>query len=144
MIIRIMTLFISAILIGGSSKAQSTITININNVRNSNGVCCVLLFSNPSAFPGDARKAVASKVVKAQKGLRNIQFEKIPPGTYAVAVIHDENGDGKLNTNFFGIPKEGYGASNNNLPMTSAPKFSGSSFTVSGKDKTLDIGLKYF
>ena len=124
--------------------AQSAINVNIGKIRNNKGVCCVLLFTDPSAFPGDAKRAIASKVIKAEKGVRNIRFEKIPPGTYAIAVIHDENEDGLLNTNFLGIPKEGYGASNNNLPMTSAPKFSGSSFTISGKDKTLEIGLKYY
>lgn len=41
------------------------------------------------------------------------QFNKLPEGNYAVIVFHDENNDSKLNTNFFGIPKEGIGNSNN-------------------------------
>lgn len=144
MIIRTLAFLLSAILTATALKGQSTINVNVTKIRSGNGVCCVLLFSNPAAFPGDSKKAIASKVIKAGKGVKTIRFENIPPGTYAISVIHDENEDGKLNTNFIGIPKEGYGASNNNLPLTSAPKFSGSSFTVSGGNKVLDIGLKYF
>lgn len=126
------------------AHAQSAVDVNIRKIRNGKGVCCVVLFADAVAFPGAYTKAVASKVVRARAGEEKVRFEKIPAGTYAIAVIHDENEDGKLNTNFIGIPTEGYGASNNRLPLASAPKFSMSSFTVTGKDKSVDIDLKYF
>lgn len=124
-------------------SAQHAITVTVNNLRNSNGVCNIALYNNAGSFL-DPAKAIHGKIVKAAKGKVTARFDNIPAGTYAVAVIHDENNDKKLNTNFLGIPKEGYGASNNNLPMTSAPKFTASSFTVSKGDQALSINLKYY
>jgi uncharacterized protein (DUF2141 family) len=40
-------------------------------------------------------------------------WENLPPGDYGVAAIHDENSNAKLDRNFFGIPKEGFGFANN-------------------------------
>ncbi len=138
------TLFLlSAILLSSASRAQSTVNITIKNIRNAKGVCCVALFSNPTAFPGQLNKATKSVVVRATKGNAKVKFDNVPSGTYAIAVIHDENEDGQLNTNFLGIPKEGYGASNNRLPITCAPDFTGASFIVTAKVKDLDINLKY-
>jgi uncharacterized protein (DUF2141 family) len=72
------------------------------------------------------------------------QFNDIPPGVYAVAVFHDENANGKLDKNFLGIPREGYGASNNVRPKMSAPAFKDAAFTVkAGATTTLSIDMGY-
>lgn len=71
-------------------------------------------------------------------------FEKLPPGTYAIAVHHDENDNRKLDTNLLGIPQEGYGVSNNHIPALSAPTWQESKFTVeAGKTVELSIALRY-
>jgi uncharacterized protein (DUF2141 family) len=138
-----LSIFLTSIICGTRVSAQHAITVTINNVRNSNGVCNIALYNKSLGFLDPAR-AVAGKIVKASKGSVKARFDNVPAGTYAIAVIHDENNDKKLNTNFLGIPKEGYGASNNNLPMTSAPKFTASSFNVLRGDQAVDINLKYY
>lgn len=138
-----LSIFITLLICGTRVSAQHAITVTVTNVRNGNGVCNIALYNKADGFL-DATKAVAGKVVKATKGRVTARFDNVPAGTYAVAVIHDENSDKKLNTNFLGIPKEGYGASNNNLPMTSAPKFAASSFAVAKGDQALSIDLKYY
>ncbi len=50
-------------------------------------------------------------LMKVRNTQARCDFEDISPGTYALAVIHDENGNGKLDTNWVGIPTEGYGFS---------------------------------
>ena len=55
-------------------------------------------------------------------------FEGIPAGTYALVVLHDENMNGKVDTNWIGIPKEGYGFSNDAKASFSAPSFKDASF----------------
>ena len=62
------------------------------------------------------------------------------PGTYAVAVVDDQNGDRKLNKDFFGIPKEGFGISKNPTVsiQTGTPKFRDASFVVN-KNTTVNI-----
>lgn len=123
--------------------AQPSIHVTIHNVRNANGFCTIALYADAQNFLKPA-KALKSKKIRAQKGVVHAEFDNVSPGTYAIAVIHDENSDNKLNTNFIGIPKEGYGASNNRLPMTSAPTFQASSFVVDGRSKELSINLKYY
>jgi uncharacterized protein (DUF2141 family) len=70
-------------------------------------------------------------------------FLDIPPGTYALAVIHDENMDGKLGTNSVGIPTEGYGFSNDASALMGAPSFNAASFAYSGRTLELTVSLNY-
>ena len=71
-------------------------------------------------------------------------FEDIPPGTYALVVLHDENMNGKLDTNWLGIPKEDYGFSNNAKASLGPPSFSAASFTYDGTGLDLTVALRYW
>jgi small-conductance mechanosensitive channel len=74
------------------------------------------------------------------------QLVRIPnetPGTYALAVIHDENMNGKLDTNWLGIPIEGYGFSNGAKGLFGAPSFSAARFPYDGRILDLTISLHY-
>ena len=82
-------------------------------------------------------------VIKIRDAQARCHFLDIPPGTYALAVIHDENMNGKLDTNWLGIPKEGYGFSNDAKALLSAPSFSAASFSYEGGDLALTITLHY-
>ena len=136
-------LLVSATLVPLVSFSQSTLNVTMSNVKNDRGVCRIALYSSAEAFPDGSGRAIKSAIVRARKGIVKVQFDHVPAGVYAIAVIHDENEDGKLNTNLIGIPKEGYGASNNRLPVTSAPRFSESCFTLSPGSKDISIELKY-
>ncbi len=82
-------------------------------------------------------------VIKVRKTQARCDFEDIPPGTYALAVIHDENMNGKLETNVLGIPTEGYGFSNDAKGVLGAPSFSAASFLYDGRNLDLTISLHY-
>lgn len=82
-------------------------------------------------------------VIKIRKAQARCDFEDIPPGTYAMAVVHDENMNGKLDTNWLGIPTEGYGFSNNAKAVLSAPPFSDASFPYDGQSIDLTMTLHY-
>lgn len=82
--------------------------------------------------------------MKIPAGEARCDFEDIPSGSYALVVLHDENMNGKLDTNWLGIPKEGYGFSNNAKPAAfHAPSFSDASFVYDGKTLDLTITLRY-
>ena len=66
----------------------------------------------------------------------SITFEDVPEGIYAVSYVHDENDNGKMDTNFVGIPKEDYGCSNNAKGFMSAPKWEDAKFELS---KTIEL-----
>jgi uncharacterized protein (DUF2141 family) len=82
-------------------------------------------------------------VIKIRDTQARCDFLDIPPGTYALAVIHDEDMNGKLDTNWLGVPTEGYGFSNDAKAWLSAPAFSAASFQYDGQNLELTISLRY-
>ena len=81
--------------------------------------------------------------MKIRKTEARCDFEDIPPGTYALAVIHDENMNGKIDADWLGIPKEGYGFSNDVKALLGTPSFSAASFKYDGETLDLTISLNY-
>lgn len=72
------------------------------------------------------------------------QFDGIAPGTYAVSVMHDANDNDRLDKNVFGVPKEGYGVSNNHTHALRNPTWKDSRFVVeAGKRVELKVTLRY-
>ena len=82
-------------------------------------------------------------VIKIRDAQARCDFLSIPPGTYALGVVHDENMNGKLDTKWLGIPKEGYGFSNDAKVFLSAPSFSAAGFPYDEQDLELTIRLHY-
>ena len=120
------------------------IHVKILNIRNSTGCVACALFESPEGFPDEfLRFATNIMIIKIRKSQARCDFLDIPPGTYAMAVIHDENMNGKLDTNWIGIPTEGYGFSNDAKAMLGAPSFSAASFPYDGQDMELTISLNY-
>ena len=120
------------------------IHVEVLNIRNSTGTVDCALFDSPDGFPIEVlHSATHTMVIKIRKTEARCDFEDIPPGTYALAVIHDENMNGKLDTNWLGIPKEGYGFSNDPKALLAAPPFSAASFQYDGGTLDLTISLHY-
>jgi uncharacterized protein (DUF2141 family) len=111
-------------------KSQSKVIAEISNLRNDKGVCRACLFNNAASFKGEAGQpfACATTAVKNKNAVAT--FQNVPAGDYALFVFHDENSNNKIDKNFLGIPKEGYGASKNKLPFAGAPTFNDNRFTV--------------
>ena len=102
-----------------------------------------MAFYNKEADFLNEDKIFMGKTVEINaKGTATISLENISPGTYAIAAFLDENGNGKMDTNFLGIPKEKYGFSNNVRPMMRAATFKEASFVVTNKDISISIKLK--
>ena len=128
------------------SPSSSCIGIHMNilNIRNSTGTVACALFESPVGFPVEyLRYATNLMVIKIRDAHARFDFLDIPPGTYALAVIHDENMDGKLDTNWLGAPKEGYGFSKDAKAFLSAPSFSAATFQYDGGTLDLTIPLHY-
>jgi uncharacterized protein (DUF2141 family) len=120
------------------------IHVKIPNTKNSIGNIACGIFESPEGFPnkflGSAKAIIIWKIQKTQA---QCAFLDIPPGTYAIAVIHDENMNGELDTNWFGVPKEGYGFSNTTIDEFGTPAFSAASFSYDGQNLDLTIRLNY-
>lgn len=126
------------------SSSCPGIHIKVLDIRNSTGTVDCALFDSPEGFPIEVlRSATNVMVIKVRKTQARCDFEDIPPGTYAIAVIHDENMNGKLDTRWPGIPKEGYGFSNDAKGLLGPPSFSDASFRYDGGTLDLTISLHY-
>jgi len=127
-----------------SSPPCPGIHVKILNIRNSAGTVDCALFDSPVGFPIEfLHSATNVMVIKIRETQARCDFEDIPLGTYAIAVIHDENMNGKLDTNWLGVPTEGYGFSNDAKGLLGAPSFSAASFPYDGRNLELTIGLHY-
>lgn len=120
------------------------IHVSVLDIRNSTGTVACALFESPEGFPVDfLHSATNIMVIKVRKTRARCDFEDIPPGTYALGVIHDENMNGKLDMNAFGLPKEGYGFSNDAKGWFGAPSFEAASFQYDGRTLDLTIDMHY-
>ena len=120
------------------------IHVKILNIRNSTGTVDCALFDSPVGFPVEVlRSATNVMMIKVRHTQARCDFEDIPPGTYALAVIHDENSNGVLDTNWLGVPTEGYGFSNDAKGFLGAPLFSAAGFAYDGRNLVLTISLQY-
>jgi uncharacterized protein (DUF2141 family) len=120
------------------------IHVKVLDIRNSTGTVDCALFDSPVGFPTEALLSATNvMVIKVRKTEARCDFEDMPPGTYALAVFHDENMNGKLYTNWLGIPTEGYGFSNDVKALLGSPSFSAASFLYDAGTLDLTISLHY-
>ncbi|WP_226986776.1 DUF2141 domain-containing protein [Chlorobaculum tepidum] len=122
---------------------SGAITVRITGLRSTNGNLSVALFNAKKGFPGKYERAVRRAKIPAAGSEPLVVFGDIPYGTYAVAVQHDENANGKLDANFLGMPKEGVGSSNNPKSKFGPPSFDDASFVLDKKTMELTINLRY-
>ena len=101
----------------------------------------VCLTADPGNFPAciDDADAVTLSFSAAE---RQFSLPGLAPGDYALAVIHDENGNGKLDT-IVGIPREGYGFSRNAPVRFGPPRFAAARFTVAGAETSERVTMRY-
>lgn len=115
--------------------------VTVKNLEGKTGQVYIGWYNSAVAF-SSKQKAVFKKIIKVSGQYElSVPFEAIPPGKYAIAVYLDENGNGIIDKNFLGIPKEKYGFSNNAAPAMRAPKYEEAVFEMSGKDN-IEIRLK--
>jgi uncharacterized protein (DUF2141 family) len=120
------------------------VKIAVSGARNNQGQVGCALFKSPDAFPSEDLKAFRLVNVAIHDGHAQCEFQNIPPGVYAVAVMHDENGNNKLDTGLFGIPKEGFGFSSGaHAHMFSPAKFDEAKFSVTNTPVNQEIPLNY-
>jgi len=119
------------------------IKVDVSGLRSNNGFVLVSLFREGGGFPDKAEKAIRKAKLGISERKATVVFTDVQPGQYAIAILHDENGDQKMNTNALGIPKEGYGFSNNVIGAFGPPSFKRASFKYNGEMSTVSIKARY-
>jgi len=126
------------------SAPGNVIRTEITGARSDKGqVMCALFVAPGKGFPGKVQDAIAHTHSAITNGSAVCEFSGIAPGQYAVSVFHDENSNGKMDTNFIGMPKEGVGASNDAKGHMGPPKFAAAAFRYTGGRLELKIKLMY-
>jgi uncharacterized protein (DUF2141 family) len=121
-----------------------SINVKIQNIGNNSGVIACAIFESKEGFPSKFLKFASKTMLTQIRGKdASFEFSDIKPGKYAIAVIHDENLNGELDTNLFGLPTEGYGFSSGAEVTMSAPSFSDAVFSYDGRHLQMSISLNY-
>ncbi len=97
------------------SDTGCTLRIHVDGLRNSTGVVGAAIFNSPDGWPENTSKALHRWPTPIAPGAREATavLDNLAPGDYGLVTIHDENKNQKLDRNFVGIPKEGFGFANN-------------------------------
>ena len=125
------------------AQSATALHVHVVNLRDSNGQVICTLYNSPLAFPSDSNKAVGQLAVPLKADSAVCSFGGLAPGKYALVVFHDENGNGKFDRSWLGLPKEGYAFSNNLRPVFAPPSFKSASFDYMGGDQWLTVVMRY-
>lgn len=111
-----------------ASTIANDLNVTFKHIEKHEGNLMVALYNSEANYQGQG-KPVQVAAIPALGEKVNYTFENLEGGTYAIKLFHDANSNGKMDTNMFGIPKEGYGFSNN-VGKFGEPEFAEAAFEV--------------
>ncbi|MES2072538.1 MAG: DUF2141 domain-containing protein [Pseudomonadota bacterium] len=115
------------------------LTVHVKNLRSQDGMLMVALFNSSESFL-KSDKQFGAQMVSASQHPSVVIFKNLPAGRYAVSAFHDENGNGKMDSNMLGIPSERYGFSNNAAGSMGPPNFEQAMLSLSEtREITIDL-----
>ncbi len=132
-------LMVVALAAAGPAPAAE-LTVEVVGLGSDDGNVHFALYDNPATFPDDEGRFRGTNVPIA--GRRAVAvFKNLMPGSYAVAVFHDENGNGSFDQGFLGLPLEDYGFSNGAPAFLGPPSFDQAKFAVPEKGIRITIDV---
>lgn len=125
------------------AASAAELTVTIEGARNPSGAVAVALFNGEDGFPRAARALASARIRAAAHGKASFTFHNLAPGKYAVSAFHDENDNGKLDTDVVGFPTEGFGFSNDARGTLGPPTFAKAAFELGDERKSVTVTLAY-
>ncbi|ARV14997.1 DUF2141 domain-containing protein [Polaribacter sp. SA4-12] len=116
-------------------KETMNLTVEFSGMKSDKGSLFVALYNNKTNF---LKKGYRGEIAEIKNKKTVVVFKNLPKGVYAISAFHDANDNKKMDTNFFGIPKEPIGMSNDATGFMGPPKYKDSKFNVDS-DKTISI-----
>jgi len=126
-----------------AATSTGTLVVEVEGLKDDSGRLHAALYASEDGFPTKPEKAVAQADVAISGGKARVVFRGLPPGGYAVAAYHDENGNGKLDTGFLGIPSEGLASSNDAKGFMGPPSFEKARVEVGPGERRITIRVSY-
>jgi len=122
---------------------QGALLVRLSGLHSDAGLVVVSLFAGEKGFPDEVAASLTTISVPIRSGQAEALFSEIPYGEYAVSVLHDEDGDGKMATGLLGAPREGFGFSGQPDYRFGHPDFARTSFLLLSPHREIDIVLRY-
>lgn len=143
-----MLVVVACLAVGGAradeaSQETAVLRARVEDLRNERGQLRVGVFDSAKGFPKRREGAVVWRSVPADAEERVVEIA-LPPGRYAVVVLHDEDADKKLDANWLGVPTEGYGVTNNPKPRMRAATFKEAAFDLAAEGAEKTVSIQYF
>lgn len=129
--------------IGASTPAAlGDVSATVTGLRSVKGQVLACLTQRTARFPNCEHDPEARKLIVPARAQVELDFGPIAPGTYAIALVHDENGNGRLDKRLI-MPAEGFGFSRNAPVRFGPPSFASAAFTINGQDEHQAIRMRY-
>ena len=125
-----------------AAPAASTLDVNVTGLRSMKGNVLVCVTANPKFFPDCSKDPKGLRAKVAARDSSSVSFPGVAQGTYAVALLHDENANSKMDMAVF-LPREGFGFSRNPAVVTGPPKFKSAAFAVDTVEVSQRVKMKY-
>lgn len=122
-------------------EGKGTLVVEIKGLKVAKGTIQLGIYNKADGFATD-KNIYLGKIVKVNSTTVSIKLPNLPYGNYAIAAYHDANENGKLDKNFFGVPTELYGFSNDARGMVSAPDFKDAKFSLSSTNNKTSFTVK--
>jgi uncharacterized protein (DUF2141 family) len=119
-----------------STSPTGTLTVRVDGLDSDEGNVRIAL-NNRQNYDADGNVRAASLLI--EDGTAQWTATDVPHGTYAVRVHHDENGNGEMDTNMFGVPQEAFGFSNNVRGTLGPPDFEKAAFRLKSDSLAITI-----
>lgn len=130
-----------ALLLLPAASPTASLEIDVQKLRSQKGMLRICLTARAQSFPDCKNDPQAlTRSVPATQSV--VTFDGLAPGNYAVAIIHDENGNARLDT-LIGIPREGFGFSRNPAIGFGPPKFDAARFAVGIPAAPQQVRMRY-
>jgi len=133
-----------ALMLGAVPAAAETVTITVTDLRSGEGVIRACMTQVEDIFPRCIRDPQSHRTVVPADGKVVIRFKDVAPGKYAIALLHDENRNGKADRALGMMPREGYGFSRDAEVRMGPPSWNDSVFEHGTGSQTMTIRMRYF
>ncbi len=122
------------------SGGPATLIVTVSGIRSVKGQVKIAIFNSSEKWLGN--QPVYSSTIDVKSSSVTWKINDVPDGDYGIAVLDDENSNGKMDKNILGIPQEPYGFSNHVRATFGPPKWEDAKFTVKAPTTEVSIEVK--
>lgn len=142
----IILLLLNSLMLGYGTPfpaSSGMLLVEVVNLRNNQGKVRAAIFRSKEGFPMQRTKAFKTVEANIQNGKALLKLTELPHGEYAIVLMHDENNNKEMDSNWAGLPKEGYGASNDAKATIRPPRYEDAKFILKSDKLAIQIKVKY-